>query len=76
MSQFLANQIDIDYNRSKFVARWQDESHANKFYICYATKVLSPEYCYNKHPSLACTKVKGLIPRICIVPKNNNEIRS
>jgi hypothetical protein len=75
MCQFLANQIDIDYKRG-YIARWWDESHANKFYICYATKILSPEYCYNKDSTHACTKVKDLIPRIVIVPKNNRELRN
>jgi hypothetical protein len=75
MSKFLENQIDIDYKRG-YIALWWDESHANKFYICYATKILSPEYCYNKEPSHACTKVKEYIPRIVIVPKNNRLIRS
>ncbi len=75
MCKFLENQIDIDYKRG-YIALWWDESHANKFYICYSTKVLSPEYCYNKNKNSACTKIKHFIPRITIVPKNNKKIRN
>jgi len=74
MFQFIANQIDIDYSRG-LIAKWHDESHSNKFFILYSTKVLTPEYCYNKQ-SPYCTTVKSWIPRIVQVLKNENEMRS
>jgi hypothetical protein len=74
MFQFISNQIDIDYNRG-VIAKWHDESHSNKFFILYSTKVLSPEYCYNKQ-SPYCNTVQNWIPRITQVMKNENEMRS
>lgn len=73
MFQFIANQIDIDYSRD-IIAKWHDESHSNKFFILYATKILSPEYCYNKQ-SPYCTNVTKWIPRVVQVFKNENEMR-
>ncbi len=74
MFRFISSQIDIDYSRG-IIAKWHDESHSNKFFILYSTKVLTPEYCYNKQ-SPYCTTVKSWIPRIVQVPKNENEMRS
>lgn len=74
MFQFISNQIDIDYSRG-VIANWHDESHSNKFFILYATKVLMPEYCYNKL-SPYCTSVKQWIPRIVQVNKDENEMRT
>ena len=74
MFQFISTQIDIDYSRG-VIAKWHDESHSNKFFILYSTKVLSPEYCYNKQ-SPYCTNVKQWIPRVVQVLKNDNEMRS
>lgn len=74
MFQFISNQIDIDYSRG-VIANWHDESHSNKFFILYSTKVLMPEYCYNKH-SPYCTNVKQWIPRIVQVVKDENEMRT
>lgn len=74
MFQFIAKQIDIDYSRG-VIAKWHDESHSNKFFILYSTKVLSPEYCYNKQ-SPYCTSVTRWIPRVVQVLKNENEMRS
>ena len=74
MFQFISNQIDIDYSRG-VIANWHDESHSNKFFILYSTKVLMPEYCYNKH-SPYCTSVKQWIPRIVQVVKDENEMRT
>ena len=74
MFQFIANQIDIDYSRG-IIAKWHDESHSNKFFIMYSTKVLPPEYCYNKQ-SQYCTNVKNWVPRVVQVLKNDHEIRS
>jgi hypothetical protein len=74
MFQFISNMIDIDYDRD-IIAKWHDESHSNKFFIMYSTKVLSPEYCYNKQ-SPYCTSVTKWIPRIVQVLKNENEMRS
>lgn len=73
MFNFISRQIDIDHSRG-IIAKWHDESHSNKFFILYKTKVLSPEYCYNKQ-SPYCTNVKSWIPRIVQVEKNENEIR-
>lgn len=74
MFSFISKQIDIDYSRG-VIAKWHDESHSNKFFILYSTKVLPPEYCYNKN-SPYCTGNKNWIPRIVQVIKNDNEIRS
>jgi histo-blood group ABO system transferase len=74
MFQFIAKQIDIDYSRG-VIAKWHDESHSNKFFIMYSTKVLPPEYCYNKQ-SQYCTNVKNWVPRVVQVLKNDHEIRS
>jgi hypothetical protein len=74
MFQFIAKQIDIDYSRG-VIAKWHDESHSNKFFILYSTKVLSPEYCYSKQ-SPYCTSVKEWIPRVVQVLKNENEMRT
>lgn len=74
MFRFISNQIDIDYSRG-IIAKWHDESHSNKFFILYSTKVLTPEYCYNKQ-SPYCTNVKSWVPRIVQVLKNENEMRS
>lgn len=74
MFEFISNQIDIDYSRG-VIAKWHDESHSNKFFILYATKVLSPEYCYSKQ-SPYCTNVPKWIPRVVQVFKNENEMRS
>jgi len=74
MFQFISNQIDIDYSRG-VIAKWHDESHSNKFFILYSTKVLPAEYCYNKQ-SPYCTNVKDWTPRIVQVLKNEGEIRS
>ena len=74
MFQFISNQIDIDYSRG-VIAKWHDESQSNKFFILYCTKILPPEYCYNKQ-SPYCTSVKHWIPRVVQVLKNDNEIRS
>lgn len=74
MFQFIDKQIDIDYSRG-VIAKWHDESHSNKFFILYSTKVLPPEYCYNKQ-SPYCTNVKQWIPRLVQVLKNENEMRS
>lgn len=74
MFQFISNQIDIDYERG-IIAKWHDESHSNKFFILYSTKVLPPEYCYNKQ-SPYCTSVKHWIPKVVQVLKNENEMRS
>jgi hypothetical protein len=73
MFRFIAKQIDIDYNRG-IIAKWHDESHSNKFFILYATKVLSSEYCYNKQ-SPFCINAHSLIPKIVQVFKNENEMR-
>lgn len=73
MFQFISNQIDIDYSRG-IIAKWHDESHSNKFFILYSTKVLPPEYCYNKQ-SPYCTSVPQWKPRVVQVPKNDNEMR-
>lgn len=74
MFSFISKQIDIDYSRG-VIAKWHDESHSNKFFILYSTKVLSPEYCYNKQ-SPYCTNVKSWVPRIVQVLKNENEMRT
>jgi histo-blood group ABO system transferase len=74
MFSFISRQIDIDYSRG-IIAKWHDESHSNKFFILYSTKMLSPEYCYNKQ-SPYCTNVTKWVPRIVQVVKNDNEIRS
>jgi histo-blood group ABO system transferase len=74
MFEFISKQIDIDYSRD-VIAKWHDESHSNKFFILYSTKVLPPEYCYNKQ-SPYCTNVKQWIPKISQVLKNENEMRS
>lgn len=74
MFRFISTQIDIDYSRG-VIAKWHDESHSNKFFILYATKILPPEYCYNKQ-SPYCTNVKAWIPRVVQVLKNENEMRS
>lgn len=74
MFGFISKQIDIDYSRG-IIAKWHDESHSNKFFILYSTKVLPPEYCYNKQ-SPYCTNVKYWIPRVVQVLKNDNEMRS
>lgn len=74
MFSFISKQIDIDYSRG-VIAKWHDESHSNKFFILYSTKVLPPEYCYNKQ-SPYCTGNKNWTPRIVQVIKNDNEIRS
>lgn len=73
MFRFLANQIDIDYKRG-IIAKWHDESHANKFYALYATKILNSEYSYS-HGSHAC-KNGTLVPRIVTINKNNNFLRN
>lgn len=74
MFGFISKQIDIDYSRG-VIAKWHDESHSNKFFILYSTKVLPPEYCYNKQ-SYMCTNNKNWIPRVVQVLKNENEMRS
>lgn len=74
MFQFISNQIDIDYSRG-VIAKWHDESHSNKFFILYSTKVLSPEYCYSRQ-SPYCASVTKWIPRVVQVFKNENEMRS
>ncbi len=74
MFQFIANQIDIDYSRN-VIAKWHDESHSNKFFILYSTKILSPEYCYSRQ-SPYCTSVSNWKPRVVQVFKNDNEMRS
>lgn len=74
MFSFIANQIDIDYSRG-VIAKWHDESHSNKFFILYATKVLPPEYCYNKK-SPYCTSVPQWVPKVVQVLKNDSEMRS
>lgn len=74
MFQFIANQVDIDYSRG-VVAKWHDESHSNKFFILYSTKVLSPEYCYDKR-SPDCTNVTQWVPRIVQLLKDNDEMRT
>lgn len=74
MFAFISNQIDIDYSRG-IISKWHDESHSNKFFILYKTKVLTPEYCYNKR-SPYCISVKNWIPKIVQVEKNEKEMRS
>lgn len=74
MFSFISKQIEIDLSRG-IIAKWHDESHSNKFFILYSTKILTPEYCYNKY-SPHCTNVKEWIPRIVQVPKDDNKIRS
>lgn len=73
MFQFISNQIDIDYSRG-VIAKWHDESHSNKFFIMYNTKILSPEYCYNKQSP--CINYPKWVPRVVQVYKNENEMRS
>lgn len=74
MIQFLSNQIDIDHDNG-IIAKYHDESHANKFYILYADKVLSPEYLYD-YKAPKCIDNKLLIPRIVQVDKDEKNIRS
>lgn len=74
MFQFIKNQINIDYSRG-IIAKWHDESHANKFFILYATKVLSPEYCYSKQ-SPYCINDTKFTPKIVHISKNENEMRT
>lgn len=71
MFEFLANQIDIDYQRG-IIARWHDESHANKFYIAYATKILDRSYCYDYRSPLC----SSLTPKIVSIIKDDTEMRS
>lgn len=71
MFSFISKQIEIDLSRN-VIAKWHDESHSNKFFILYTTKVLSPEYCYNKS---SCSIYKELVPRVVQVFKDENEMR-
>lgn len=73
MFHFISNQINIDFSRG-IIAKWHDESHSNKFFILYATKILSPEYCYNKQ-SPDCVNNTHWIPKIVHVWKDENEMR-
>lgn len=73
MFRFIDKQIDIDYSRG-IIAKWHDESHSNKFFILYSTKVLSPEYCYSRQ-SARCRMVSDWVPRVVQVEKNENEMR-
>ncbi len=70
MSNFLANNIDIDYSRG-IIAVWHDESHMNRYFIDNSpTVILSPSYCYPENVNLSYTK------RLLALDKNHQEIRS
>lgn len=73
MFNFIHKQIEIDYNRG-VIAKWHDESHSNKFFILYSTKVLNLEYCYN-FKSPYCYGNPNLIPRVVQVEKDEQEMR-
>lgn len=70
MSQHLANNIRIDYQKD-IIAVWHDESHLNRYTIDYEpSKYLTPSYCYPESWNLPYEK------KLLALDKNHKEMRN